>query len=786
MAGRHPEKRHSVGNLPVALTSFIGREAEKAEIKRLLAATRLLTITGAGGAGKTRLALQVASELVEQFSDGVWWVELGPLFDATLVPRTVAATLGVPEQPERPILQTLKGYLQDTHLLLILDNCEHLIGAAAELAETLLRACPAIRIFATSREALGIAGETAWRAPSLSAPALGEPASVERLRAYEAVQLFEARAAAVRTEFHVTAENAAAVAQICRRLDGIPLAIELAAARIRVLPVEQLVAKLDDRFRLLTGGSRTALPRQQTLRAAMDWSYDLLSEPERALLRRLSVFAGGWTLDAAETICAGSGIESPDVLDLLTHLVDKSLVVVEPPREEARYRLLETVRQFARDRLVESGETAEVRGRHRDWFLALAERHLPRYEPYVSDPDVLERIDRDYENLRAALEWSATEEAGAQAALRLASALAPFWHNRGYYAEGRRWLDSALARGHEAPPAARTQALGGAATLAWRQAEYEPAWQFAEQAVALARRQGDKEATAHGLMMLGLVVLRRDQDFPRATALFEEALTLARGRGDHKQIGLVLAQLGATARHQGEYDRAAAFVEESLAEFKAVSALGQIGYALRLLGHVRLAQGDLDGAAALYTDSLRFRGVPSFVRIECLEGLAGVAAGRGQHQRAARLFGAADAMRETIGFPRPTPDRDHYERRVAVVRAVLGDAVFGTAVTQGRMMGLDDAVEYAMADPCVERRERAGMEAGTAAKDQGPLTAREREVAALVSRGLTNREIATTLVISERTADAHVQNILNKLGFGSRAQIAAWAVEHGLPVPSSD
>ncbi|HET9001167.1 MAG TPA: LuxR C-terminal-related transcriptional regulator, partial [bacterium] len=717
---------------------------------------------------------------------GVWLVDLGPLFDPTLVPRTVAASLALPEQPEKPILATLKGYLQVRRLLLILDNCEHLIGASAELAEALLQACPDVRILATSRETLGIAGESVWRAPSLSAPGSGESPSIEYLREYEAVQLFEARAAAVCSDFRVTAENAAAVAQICRRLDGIPLAIELAAARIRVLPVEQLVAKLDDRFRVLTGGSRTALPRQQTLRAAMDWSYDLLPERERLLLRRLSVFAGGWTLEAAETICAGGGIESPDVLDLLTKLVDKSLVVVQPPRGEARYRLLETVRQYARDWLVESEETAEVRGRHRDWFLALVERtHEAGYEPVWHPPGVLERLDRDHENLRAALGWSATEKAGAEPGLRLAGALAPFWHNRGYYAEGRRWLEGALVRCHEASPAARARALGGASLLAWRQADYEPARQLAERLVALGREQGDKAATTHGLIRLGLIVGRGYQDFPRATVLFEEALTLARELGDRKQIAHILANLSATARHQGDYDRAAVFAEESLTEVRAFSSSGGVGYVLRHLGHIRLAQGYLERAAKLYAESLRSDAVPSFVVIECLEGLAGVAGGRGQHQRAARLFGAADAVREAIGFPRRPPDNDHHERAVASVRSAFGDAAFETAVVQGRSMGLDDAVAYALTDPGVERRERAGGEPGTAAKDQGPLTARECEVAALIARGLTNREIASTLFISERTADAHVRHILDKLGFGSRTQIAAWAVEHGLPAPSS-
>lgn len=787
MSYRHPEKRYSASNLPVMLTSFIGRQAEMAEIKRLLAATRLLTITGAGGAGKTRLALQVALEIVELFPGGVWLVDLGPLLDATLVPRTVAATLGVPEQPGEPILETLKSYLRERRLLLILDNCEHLIGAAAELTEALLRACPDVRILATSREALGIAGETAWRAPSLSVPVLGESPSVDRLRTYEAVQLFEVRAAAVRSEFRVTTENAAAVAQICRRLDGIPLAIELAAARIRVLPVGQLVARLDDQFRLLTGGSRTALPRQQTLRAAMDWSYDLLSETERALLRRLSVFAGTWTLEAAEAVCTGGSIESPDLLDLLTHLVDKSLVVVDPPRGEARYRLLETVRQYARNRLVESGEMVEVRARHRDWYLALAERNIGAgHEPVWHPPEVLERLERDHENLRAALDWSATDEAGGEPGLRLAGALAPFWHNRGYYAEGRRWLEGALARTHEAPPAAQARALGGASLLAWRQADYEPAWQLAQRLAELGRKLADKATTAHGLTLLGLITGRRDADFPRATAFFEEALALARELGDRKQIGYILANLGAMTRHQGDYDRAAGFAEESLIEVRAVSNPGGVGYVLRLLGHIRLAQGDLERAATLYAESVRSDGVPSFVVIECLEGFAGVAAGRGQHQRAARLFGAADAVREAIGFPRFSTDRDHYDRAVTVVRAALGDAAFGSAVAQGRTMRLNEAVEDALAGPGMERRERSRVDAEPAPANQGPLTVREREVAALIARGLTNREIATKLVISERTADAHVRHILDKLGFGTRAQIAAWAVEHGLRAPASD
>jgi len=383
-------------NLPRQLTSFIGREREMAEVKRLLTTTRLLTLTGSGGCGKTRLALQVAADLVEEFANGVWLVELAALTDPALVPQAVASALGVREEPGRPLLATLSDYLKAKRLLLLLDNCEHLVAACAYLAEALLRACPHLRILATSREALNIAGETVWRVPSLSLPDLLHLPSVEHLTQYEAVRLFIERALISRPDFVLTSQGAPSVAQVCHRLDGIPLAIELAAARVKVLSVEQIAARLDNRFRLLTSGSRTALPRQKTLRAAIDWSYDLLSETERMVLRRLSVFAGGWTLEAAEAICVGEGIEWHEVLDPLMQLVDKSLVMMEEQGGTVRYRLLETVRQYGRDKLPASGEADVVRGRHRDWYLALAERAEP--ELLGSNQAVwLERLETEHD-----------------------------------------------------------------------------------------------------------------------------------------------------------------------------------------------------------------------------------------------------------------------------------------------------------------------------------------------------------------------------------------------------
>ncbi|HEV2235327.1 MAG TPA: adenylate/guanylate cyclase domain-containing protein, partial [Ktedonobacterales bacterium] len=412
-------------NLPVQLTSFIGRERELAELRPLLRESRLLTLTGPGGTGKTRLSLWLAADALESFADGAWLVEMAPLADPALVPHTVAAALGAREQPGRAMLDVVLDFLRAKSLLLVLDNCEHLIAACAQLAETLLRAAPGVRILASSREALGVAGETTYRVPSLALPEPEEPRGLEALAANDCVRLFVIRAAAAQPAFHLTATNAPAVARIGRRLDGIPLAIELAAARTRVLPPEQIAARLDDRFRLLSGGSRTALPRHQTLEALIEWSYLLLTEPEQVLLRRLSVFAGSWTVETAQDVC-GEGLGA-DVLETLAHLVEKSLVEPEAPngRAEGRFRLLETIRQYARDRLQESGEAALIRDRHLTCYIRFAEEaepHLRRAEQM----EWLERIEREHDNLRAALAW-ALESGTNDRALELAGALAYFW-----------------------------------------------------------------------------------------------------------------------------------------------------------------------------------------------------------------------------------------------------------------------------------------------------------------------------------------------------------------------
>ncbi len=468
----------------------------------------LLTLTGAGGVGKTRLALQVAAQVFEVFKDGVWLVQLASVSDPSLVPQTVASALGVREQAGRPLQATLVDHLQAKHALLLVDNCEHLLTACATLVEALLVACSSLRSLATSREPLGLTGELIYRVPSLSFPDLHDGVSVERLAAHEAVRLFVERAAFALPDFVLTPENAHPVAEICRRLDGIPLAIELAAARVKGASVRQIAARLDDRFRLLARGSTTALPRHRTLRAAMDWSYDLLSEPERTLLRRLTVFADGWTLEAAEAVCTGDGIAGADVADLLTRLVDQSLAVMERQDGDTRYRLLETVRQYGWEKLTEMGETGPVRERHAHWYLNLAEQA----EPMLRGPQQsvwLARLEADHGNLRAALEWSRNGSEDRDQLLRLAGALWRFWNVRGYLSEGREWLQAALEGSSDAPAALRAKAVFGAGVLAFWQRDNIRAGPLIEQALALTRDLNDGPAMADCPRILAQVLWER-------------------------------------------------------------------------------------------------------------------------------------------------------------------------------------------------------------------------------------------------------------------------------------
>ncbi len=682
-------------NLPVQLTSFIGRERELAQVKQMLASSRLVSLTGAGGCGKTRLAVQVASDLIAEYPDGVWFVELATLTDPTLLPQKIASALGLRQETSRPIIETLTAYTSARQLLLILDNCEHMIDACAQLADALLRACPNLRLLTTSRESLGIAGENAFRVPSLAIPDAQRLPPLENLAQFDAVRLFVDRAASVAPGFALTEQNARAVAQVCQRLDGIPLAIELAAARVKALSIEQIATRLDDRFRLLTGGSRTALPRQQTLRALIDWSYDLLSEPERILLRRLSVFAGGWTLEAAEAVGSWNNAEKLDVMDLLTRLVDKSLVVAEKQNAETRCRMVETIRQYARDRLVESGEAEAQRECHLDYFLNLAKQAEPKL--VTADQALwLDRLDVEHDNLRAALDWS-FESGRIEAALQLAGALWRFWELRGYFGDSRGWLEKTLAASENAPAAMRVHALFGLGRLDKFQGRFDDARTRLQASLELYRALGRRREMAHVLQTLGEVAAEQG-DLATASQRFEETLAIFQELGDTRGMAGIYLSQGEIARVQENHEQAAALYAQSLTLIEALGDNRRKVTALVNLGQVALHHGDAAKALEFFRESLRQSQKLSnkYLIAYCFAGLTGVARLSEQHERAARLSGAADALLGTIGSQLDLADRVEYERSVTAVRAQLGDQPFAAAQAEGRAMTMEQAIAYAL------------------------------------------------------------------------------------------
>jgi predicted ATPase/class 3 adenylate cyclase len=649
-------------NLPLQLTSFVGREREILQVKRLLLGDRFVTLTGPGGTGKTRLALHIAAEVLELFPDGVWLVEFAALSDPILVPQTVAAVLGIRESSGRPIMTLLTDYLRSKELLLILDNCEHLLSTCAHLVSTLLQSCPHLCILATSREALNIPGELSFRVPSLSIPDTQHLPPLPVLTQYEAMRLFIERAEIIQPGFALTDTNAPAVAQICQRLDGIPLAIELAVARVKVMPVEQVTARLDNRFRLLTGGSRTALPRHQTLRALIDWSYDLLSEAERTLFRRLSVFAGGWTLEAGEAVCAGEGLESDEILDLLTQLVNKSLVISDHESDtEARYHLLETIRQYARERLLEAGGGEKVRDRHLAYYLKFAERT----EPELRGPDQvswLDRVEKEVDNIRAVLEWAL--ETNIEAGLRIASALLWFWHIRGGKSEGIDWLERALfgeVRERDSMPlpptraGIRGKALNAAGSLMIMHGNAERACELSEESLTLHQELGPagRRGAAHALWNLAQGASYRE-DLEQAEALAQKSLTLFREVGDKFGIAQCLDHLGSYELIRGDYAQSKKIWEEDLILRRQIGDQDGVAWTLSCLGGLALWQGDYERAKALYIESQNaFREIGNKWAVSmALSGMGSVMLAQGEFERAAKLY------EEALAFGRDMGDRN--------------------------------------------------------------------------------------------------------------------------------
>jgi non-specific serine/threonine protein kinase len=751
----------------------VGRRRELAELGELLGGdARLLTLTGAGGSGKTRLALAVSSRVADRFEDGVWWVELAPVSEPGLVPQEVARALMIREEPGRSLTETLARNLSSTQLLLILDNCEHLIEASADLADTLLRASPEIRILATSRELLGVPGEASFVVPPLSLPDPLRLQEVDDASRYEAANLFVERARMARPGFSITEDNAMAVAQVCHRLDGMPLAIELAAAKVRVLSVEQIASRLDDRFALLTGGGRTTLAHHGTLRATMGWSHDLLSEEEKTLFRRLSVFAGGFTLETAEAVCSGDGIQEPQVLELLTSLLDKSLVLVTEQDEEARYGLLETVRQYALERLEESGEAELVRERHAQYYLALVEEAEPELRG-ARQGEWLRRLDRDFDNFRAALSW-ALEREDAELGLRLCGALGEFWHMLGRQSEGRRWLEAALAKGGWTAESVRARTLVMAGHMAWEQGDFARSLSLSEEGLALFRKAKDVSGAVVALYVLGAAALFQN-DLERATALTEEALALQRASGDSMGAARSLPILGTVAQLRRDYDRAIALYEEGLKLAREVGDDFAVVLSLVVGASTYLGTGDNLRALELNDEGLKLSQRLNMMRLLAsnLNVSAALAGAQGQAERSARLWGAAESLRESIGIVFSPFERSYYEPYINAAHAQLGESSWDAARAEGRSMTPDQAVEYALErQPDEEPAPKPSYPEG--------LSAREVEVLRLAAQGMTNAQIAQRLFVSPRTVNWHLGSVYRKLGSSSRAEAVRFASEHNL------
>ena len=858
-------------HVPAPPTSLIGREQEVVEICALLRQpeVHLVTLTGPGGVGKTHLSLHIALEVLNDFIDGVCFVPLASINDPDLVASTIAQEFGLKETGDESPLDLLKAYLRDKHLLLLLDNFEQVVLAAPVLSE-LMAVLPHLKILVTSRAVLHIRGEHEFPVPTLALPDLKHPSKSQALTQYAAVVLFLERARAVKPDFQVTATNAPVIAQICVHLDGLPLAIELAAARIKLLPPRALLGRLERRLSVLTGGAQDVPARQQTLRNTIEWSYNLLDAQEQRLFRRFSVFVGGCTLQAIEAICAalGDGDGEGQVLDKVASLIDKSLLQqTEQGEDELRLGMLETIREYGLERLAASGEAEATRQAHAVYYLALAEEAKAE----LSGPRQvawLERLEREHDNLRAVVRWALEPAEDAvqrrEILLRLGGALVEFWHVHGYYSEGRDVLESALAGSEGVAAPVRVQALGAAAMLVTMQGDAERATMLVEESLALSRALGDTPGIALALYLLGHAAWLQG-DLARAGALLEESSELCRAMDDRVSLAYTLYNLANLARYQGEYAKAGAMLEEGLALFRqrankrgmALALLldaelrfvahrepaliqpllkesqalfkeigdkdglalhcyvsGQVTLSLgdastaRLLLEESLAlyrdlgdrqrkaqvlvglakveayQGDLATSRILYEESLSLARVGYKLDIASgLEGLANVVAAQGKFAWAARLWGAAGALRDTMGAPLPLLERPDYEHATAAARTALGAEAFTALWAEGKTMTLEQFLaaggRAALPAPIQVGQPPAIREEIHPAYPGG-LTAREVEVLQLVAQGLTDAQVAEKLVIARRTVNWYLTSIYNKIQVSSRSAATRYALEHHL------
>jgi non-specific serine/threonine protein kinase len=769
-------------NLPAYLPPLFGRDRDLVTLRHLLVTGdgHLLTFTGPGGCGKTALALALARDLVEALPDGVWLVELAGLTEPRLVPDTVAAVLGVQAVPGGPAFDRLISALGPRSVLLILDNCEHLVDACATLSQALLQACAGLRILATSREPLRIAGEVIWSVPPLAVPDLERLVPLNQLERTPAVELFMARARAARPDFALTERNATSIARVCSHLGGLPLALELAAARLRVLPIEQLAVQIEDIFHLLVRGHRTEPARQQTLRAAFDWSHALLSPEEQATFRRLAVFAGGFELDAAEVVGGGDEVAPGQVLQLLTQLVDKSLVVAEERGGAAWYRLLEPLRQYGLDRLRSAGEEESIRRRHAELYLALAEAAEPQLRR-AGQGAWFDRLERNLDNLRTALAWARAEPDRHELGLQSAGALWRFWDGRGSVGEGRRWLAELLRVPRPAGPTrGRARALFAAGWLAVIQESTEAAGTLPTESVAMWRAVGDRLGLSLALWLEGYVRRQRDPD--TALRLGQESLALAQAAGDEILTSWATSLIGFVRFIQGEPGAAARSLEAGRDLLLERQDYLGAGLVLRVLAQVVVQQGDHARATALLKERLVLvcQLQDRWNLPDAIEGLAWVASSAGRADRAVRLYGAGEALREASGTVLLGERQSRRRRRLATLRDSLGERRFAVAWAAGRALSLQEAVGEALTDEAITSVPYSRRRLPDA------LTEREQEVARLVGRGYTDRQIADELVISVGTAGVHVHHILEKLGLRSRWQVADWARGQGVAETATD
>jgi non-specific serine/threonine protein kinase len=767
-AGRRPPQRASTtGDLPLELTSFVGRRHELTEAKNLLAGSRLVTLTGIGGVGKTRLAMRVAASVQRDYSDGVRLVELGELRDGSSLVDAVAAAVEVRDHSARPLREVLVEFLVPREVLLVLDNCEHVVDAVAELAEALLRVCPGLRVMATSREPLGIGGEAVLRVPPLAVPDPGRRTSLRGLPKYDAASLFVERAAAAVPGFALTEDNAAAVAGICHRLDGLPLSIELAAARLRAMSPEQILERLTGRYALLTRGNRGAPTRQQTLRLCIDWSFELCTAGEQLVWGRVAVFAGSFELDAAEQVC-GAGLAPDELLDTLTSLVEKSILIREESGSVVRFRMLETLREYGFEKLTQTGEAVALRRRHRDWYEALA---LAAEAEWISahQLDWIARLKREQPNLREALEFSIDDDPAA--GLRTATTLYWFWLSQGLYSEGRRWIDQLLAHQSGSPTLEWVKGLYCASVMAETQGDLHTGATLVEEGRTLIAATSDPMMRAFVANADGMLALYSG-DLPRASSHLETSLADFSARGQRTLETSTLYLLGLAYGLSGLTEQAIECHERVLAITEMYGEKMYRSRSLWALGTDLWRQGDAGRAVRLLEQSLELnRQLHNRVTTSCLETLAWISV---EHDalRSAVLMGAADGLARSIGSTAITHFNliAYHQNCEQRARQKLGDKVFGAAHRKGEQLGFDAAIAYALHEQPPNTSTPAG--------DASPrLTKRERQVAELIAKGLTNQAIAERLVISPRTAQGHVEHILAKLDFISRAQVAAWVTE---------